>query len=549
MAYPQAQARRRRRSRYRTGPSWLTGRRLAGILAAIVLLPIVVYGARVVGGLSKLTGSNPAQVLGCVVKIKCDSQLAGSSKRINIALYGYGGSGHDGAYLTDSIMVVSIQPHPGGTPQIAEISVPRDWLVPIDAAGGKPYYGRVNEAYSDGQAGGPYKSPRFNGDNHGGGKLANQTLSNLLGIPVDHFVGLDFEAFKAAVDSMGGVDVTVQNTFTDNEYPHGECDQGDCAYMTVHFTKGPQHMDGSRALIFSRSRHSSDNPAEASNFARNQRQQLVLNALKQKVLSVGGIGKLPDLLSALGDHVITDLSIGDANALFDMVKGVDSASIEHVSIDDTNFLYECGYPRNCTAAYEYAHDKTYASVQHYMRDLFLDPSVTAERAPVTVYDATGAGAGSSTRWTQLLQDVGLTTTDGGGVHRAATTHVIDASGGKGTRTAQWLANYYGVTVEKPAPSNASTAAVASPAPASGVSVILGQDSERAWAGNGQSYPSDPGNNTNNASTWTSAAQQVGSPAPAQTAPPTQRTPPPTAPPTQPPKQTPPPVICLPPPCH
>jgi LCP family protein required for cell wall assembly len=539
MAYPQAHARRRRRSRYRAKPGWLTGRRLAGLLALLILTPIAIYGVRVVGGLSRLTGSNPGAVLGCLVKVKCDSQLANSTKRINVALYGYGGAGHDGAYLTDSIMVVSIQPRPGGAPQVAEISVPRDWMVPIDAAGGKPYYGRINEAYSDGQSGGPVKSPRFSGDGQGGGKLANQTLSNVLGIPIDHFVGLDFQAFQAAVDAMGGVDVNVPNSFTDNQYPHGECSQGDCGYMTVRFTKGVQHMDGTRALIFARSRHSADNPAEASNFARNQRQQLIVNALKQKVLSVGGIGKLPDLLSALGDHVITDLGIADANALYELVKNVDSKSIVHVSIDDTNFLYECGYPRNCTAAYEYAHDKTYASLQRYVRDVFPDPAVTAEHAPVTILDGTGSGAGASTRWSALINAVGFSTTDGGATKRSAATHVIDGSGGKGTRTAQWLANYYGVSVEAPPTARASTAAV-DPTATPGITVILGQDSERAWTGNGQSYPNNAADN--GAPSMAPAAAQQATRAPQTQAPP--QTAPPTAPPRTP-APTPTPLLCLP----
>jgi LCP family protein required for cell wall assembly len=527
------------------GRGWLSGRRLAGLLALLILTPILIYGVRVIGGLSRLTDSNPGAVLGCLVKVKCDSELASTTKRINVALYGYGGSGHDGAYLTDSIMVVSIQPRPGQRPQVAEISVPRDWMVPIDAAGGKPYYGRINEAYSDGQSGGPVKSPRFTGDNHGGGKLANQTLQNVLGIPIDHFVGLDFQAFQAAVDSMGGVDIIVQNSFTDDQYPHGECDKGDCAYMTVHFTKGLQHMDGARALIFARSRHANDNPVEASNFARNQRQQLVLNALKQKVLSVGGIGKLPDLLSALGDHVITDLGIADANALYNLVKDVDTKSIVRVSIDDSNFLYECGYPTNCGAAYEYAHDKSYASVQRYLQDLFVDPAVLSEHAAVNVLDATGAGAGASTRWSSLMRTVGFTTNDGGPTKRAALTRVIDGSGGKGSKTAQWLANYFGVSIETPPPPSASTAVATSPTPApGGVTVILGQDSERTWNGSGRSYPNNPADN-GAPSTWApAAAQQTGAAAPQTQAP--RRTPPPTSPPTAPPTRTP--LVCLPPTC-
>ncbi|HXA29117.1 MAG TPA: LCP family protein [Candidatus Angelobacter sp.] len=546
MAYPQANARRRRRSRYRTLPKWLSGRRLAALIALLILTPLTVYGVRVVGGLSKLTGSNPGAVLGCIIKVKCDSTLASSTKRINIALYGYGGTGHDGAYLTDSIMVVSIQPRPGQTAQVAEISVPRDWMVPIDAAGGKPYYGRINEAYSDGQSGGPVNAPRFKGDDHGGGKLADQTLSNVLGIPIDHFVGLDFQAFQAAVDSVGGVDVNVPDSFTDDQYPHGECDKGDCAYMTVHFTKGMQHMDGARALIFARSRHAYDNPSEASNFARNRRQQLILNALKAKVLSVGGIGKLPDLLSALGDNVITDLGIADANALYDMVKGVDSSRIVHVSIDDTNFLYECGYPQNCGAAYEYAHDKTYASLQHYLSDVFPDPAVVAEHAPVTFLDGTGAGAGAATRWSALMTPIGFTATDGGPTKRTALTQVIDGSGGKDSRTAQWLANYFGVSVQTPATGTASTAADTT---STGVTVILGQDSERAWSGNGKSYPSNPADNSAPSAVAPASAQQPATGT--QTQAPTQaprRTPAPPPPPTAPPP-SPTPIVCLPPACH
>jgi len=553
MAYPQAHVRRRRRSRYRTLPAWLTGRRLGALLAAVVLLPIVVYAARVVGGISRITGTNPGSVLGCVLHVKCDSQLATTSERINIALYGYGGDGHSGAYLTDSIMVVSIQPRPGHTPQVAEISIPRDWMVPIPANESRPYYGRINEAYSDGQSQGPSAAPRFKGDNHGGGELADQTLQNVLGLKINYFIGVDFDAFKGAVDAVGGVDVVVPDSFTDNQYPHGECDQGDCRYMTVHFDKGPQHMDGARALIFARSRHAYDNPAEASNFARNRRQQIILSALKEKVLSIGGIGKLPDLLNALGDHVITNMGFADDQAVYDMVKDVPSASIVHVSVDDSNFLYECGYPRNCTAAYEYAHDKTYASLQHYLRDVFPDPAVLAEKAPVTVEDATGTGV-ASPRWTGLLHTIGFDTTDAGVVRRSPTTHVIDHSGGRDSRTAQWLAAYYGVQVETPGSTSPDTASdttgsgatAAAPATGTGgVTLVLGEDSERAWTGDGQGYPSNPADNTG--TTWTPAAAQqqaptystrTATPAPVRSAEPTPTPPPP----------TPTPLICLPPAC-
>jgi LCP family protein required for cell wall assembly len=440
-----------------------------------------IYVGRLAWQLGFIFHRNPIAAIGDVLGSGDGSSVGQKAKnlqRINIAFYGYGGSGHDGAYLSDSIMVVSIQPRAGGTAQVAEISVPRDWYVPLDLGNGHTYNGRINEAYSDGQTNTyPNRADKYKGD-QGGGALANDTLQKLFGIHIDHFVGIDFHAFQYAVDAVGGVDVVVPNTFTDYQYPHGECDTGDCAYMTVHFKAGPQHMDGATALIFARSRHSADN-GEGTDFARSRRQQLVLQALKQKLVSVNGIAKLPDVLGALGGHVITDLSIGDAKSLYDLVKGVDTATVARVSIDDTNFLYECGYPSNCGAAYLFTHDTSFASLQHFIQHVFPTPEAVAEKAPVTIVDASGTGAGASGRWSTLMNGVHITTTDGGRRPTSATTRVI-ATGGAASQTAYYLGTVFGVPVENaatPTPGVGKTPAAAGP---SGVTVILGTDEERAF---------------------------------------------------------------------
>ncbi len=441
-----------------------------------------IYVGRLAWQLGFIFHRNPIAAIGDAIGDGHGSsvgQKASSAQRINIALYGYGGDGHDGAYLSDSIMVVSIQPHSNAPTQVAEISVPRDWYVPIDLGNGHNYMGRINEAYSDGQTDTyPNRADRYKGD-FGGGMLGNDTLQKLLGIHIDHFVGIDFHAFQYAVDAVGGVDVTVPDSFTDNTYPRGECDggHGDCAVMTVHFNAGPQHMDGATALIYARSRHSAQN-GEGSDFARSKRQQLILQALKQKIVSINGLAKLPDVLGALGNHVITDMSIGDAKSLYSLVKDVDPASIERVSIDDTNFLYECGSVGYCSAAYLFAHDTTYQSVQHYVQDVFPPAAALNEKVPVTVEDGSGRGAGASGRWATLLKEVHLDAADGGRAPYSATTHVIlDGGGPKGAQTAAYLASMYGVAVETAPAATGTTGASAAAAPAS-VTVILGADEER-----------------------------------------------------------------------
>ena len=480
---------RRRRSSYNAKPHWLSTKRAFAVAGGAIAVVVLVFAVRTLLGLAHLTNENPLAVIGDLFRGKGGSSITQSNtdlKRINFAFYGYGGPGHDGAYLSDSIMVVSVQPQSKGAPVVSEISIPRDWYVPIQLGNGKTTFGRINEAYSDGVNG---QGALPGSDPAAGAAVANATVEHVLGIHIDHWVGLDFQAFKSAVDAVGGVDINVPNTFTDYQYPAGECNGqagSNCAVMTLHFDAGQQHMDGTRALEFARSRHSNDN-GEGSDFARSRRQQLVVAALKQKVVSLGGVGNLPDLLNSLGDNVVTDLHVNDLEALYSIFKDVDTKSILHVSFDDTNFLYECGYPNNCGAAYIYAHDRTYAQDAHYLQNLFVDQKALAEHAKVTIEDGSGRGLAASGRWSTLFNYLSLSTTDGGAVHRQATTQVIDESGGKDAATAAWLAKFFGVTVtQPPSPSAVAAsggAATATPTPGPGVIVILGQDEENAFLGN------------------------------------------------------------------
>lgn len=479
---------RRRRSRFRLRPSWATRRRIivaSAIAGCALIVGVGAFGWILASRIGNITHQNPLSVIKDAVTGGSGSSVgdaAANNKPITLALYGYGGSGHDGAYLTDSIMVVRIQPHSGQTAQVAEISIPRDWYVPIDLGNGKVVHGRINEAYAyAAEEVYPNRGAQYKGE-FGAAALANDTLDHLLGIHIDHFVAMDFHAFQYAVDAVGGVDINVQHSFTDPAYPHGECDTGDCAVESVHFDAGPQHMDGARALIFARSRHSPDN-GEGTDFARSKRQQLVLQAVRDKVISVGGITRLPDVLSALGGHVITDLSFGDSEQLYKLIKGVPTSAVAHVSIDDANFLYECGYPANCGAAYLFTHDLSYASLQQFIENVLPDPSALAEHTPITVLDGSGRGRGASARWASLLGMIGFTATDGG-TTAPVTTTTVTAAAGVGAHTAAWLTDYFHAAsgaISIASPAQTRTTASPSPTPAaSGITLVIGSGEELAF---------------------------------------------------------------------
>ena len=226
-----------------------------------------------------------------------------AGRPLALLLLGYGGPGHDGAFLTDSLEVARLDPTSGA---ITLIGVPRDLWVQIPATGdGRGgYWGKINEAFAVGVG------PR--GDYATGGALASKAVAQVLGIPIDAWVALDFDGFRRAVDALGGVDVDVAQTFTDDHYPNNDDADIDPSYKTIHFDAGVQHLDGETALEFARSRYA---PEDGSDFGRARRQQLLIAAAARQLATPTGVARAFGVLGALEGHLHTGLSAGEARDL------------------------------------------------------------------------------------------------------------------------------------------------------------------------------------------------------------------------------------------
>lgn len=277
---------------------------------------------------------------------------------INIVLLGYGGGSHDGAYLTDSIMVVHIDPK---RHKVFLISIPRDIWVKIPTNGSDGNYWKINAAYELGldDTSYPNKQQQFKGAD-GSGRLAEYIVSQVTGLPIDYFVGMDFSGFKHTIDTLGGVDINVETAFTDPEYPldgkeadlcghqPSEIPVLDalatqsavetiypCRYETLHFDTGSQHMDGERALSYVRSRHSTE---DGTDFGRAKRQRNLLVAVKQKIFSAGFIPQIIPFTSSLGDDLRTDMSIDDVKTFLQNATSLNKYQISTLALTDQNFL-------------------------------------------------------------------------------------------------------------------------------------------------------------------------------------------------------------------
>lgn len=237
-----------------------------------------------------------------------DRSLIGTEDdRINILLLGIGGEGHDGPYLTDTIILASIKP---STKEVALISIPRDLSAPIPGHG---WY-KINSANSFGETENPGN----------GGNLSRQVVSDLFQIQVPYYVRVDFSGFEKLIDELGGVDIYVEKSFIDSSFPSDNIGN----VKTISFEAGKQYMDGEMALTYSRSRHGSN--GEGSDFARARRQQKVILALKTKIFSLGTLrspSKINSISEALRNHVSTNLSNWDLLALSRQAGNLDASNI------------------------------------------------------------------------------------------------------------------------------------------------------------------------------------------------------------------------------
>ncbi|PIR07070.1 MAG: hypothetical protein COV55_01420 [Candidatus Komeilibacteria bacterium CG11_big_fil_rev_8_21_14_0_20_36_20] len=233
--------------------------------------------------------------------------------RINFVLLGMGGPGHNGPYLTDTIIIVSFKP---STKEAGLISLPRDMIVPLH----NNDYRKINSIYTIGQ-----QSPDTTG-----GELLKEVVSKTLNMPIHYFAAVDFNGFVEIIDAIGGVEVTVDRSFTDNLFP-----TADYKYQEVSFQAGEQEMDGLTALRFARSRHG--NNGEGSDFARIKRQQKIILAAKDKITSFNTLinpRKIISLFSLINKYTATDLEPWEAVKLIHLAKSLDTQNIAAYSIDD-----------------------------------------------------------------------------------------------------------------------------------------------------------------------------------------------------------------------
>ena len=262
-------------------------------------------------------------------------------KPVNLLLLGIGGGTHEGPDLTDTIIFMHVDPV---GKKVTLVSLPRDLWVPSIGA-------KVNATYT------------FANEQKPGSGLPTmeKAVGDILGQHIDYGIKIDFDGFVKFVDILGGLDINVARTFDDYSYPitgqeDATCGLSDdqiasesaavasgsatelqafpCRYKHIHFDQGETHMDGETALEYVRSRHALG--IEGSDFARSQRQEKVITAVKAKVFSAGTLlnpVKIIDLVNTLSGSLETDIQQTQYPEFISLAQDLKGAKIRSAVID------------------------------------------------------------------------------------------------------------------------------------------------------------------------------------------------------------------------
>jgi LCP family protein required for cell wall assembly len=363
------------------------------------------------------------------------SKLKGEGDgRVNILLVGKDAA----AGLTDTIIIASINPI---QKEAALLSIPRDLYVKTGTGG----YTKINAVYANARnqvLNGRKTDDQAKRADDAGFEALENVIESKIGIPIHYHVMVDFEGFKQAIDTVGGVDINVTDELAVQEQMNIEG-----RWYNLNVQPGQQHFDGFRALAFARSRHTS----ARGDFSRSERQRAVLVALKSKVFSAGTYAnplKISSLMSNFGNHVQTNLAVNEISRLYDIGKDIDGSKVASVGLADppNNYLVTDNID-GISIVRPRAGLDNYKEIQNFIRNKLKDGFLADENATIAVLNGTNV-AGLAGRTAEELKSYGYNVSQ---IADAPTkgytsTIIVDLRNGQKKYTKAYLEKRFGTSV-------------------------------------------------------------------------------------------------------
>jgi polyisoprenyl-teichoic acid--peptidoglycan teichoic acid transferase len=283
------------------------------LLMGIFYASFFIWKTHTMGKKITLSINNDASLMDTLKSFTSDSGQAlrtDDQGRLNMLLLGIAGKGKPGQFLTDTIIVASIDTK---TNQVALLSIPRDLYYQDKELG---FDSKLNTIY-------PSALRRFENEKEAADTIKRAT-QKITGIDIHYYVVVNFDGFEKFIDAIGGVHVMNERDILDTRYPGPNY-----SYETFSLSKGFHNLDGKTALKYARVRHGDPE----GDFGRAKRQQQIMQAAKNKIFSTRtflNVSALNDLFNTIGDNVRTDISPQEFESFLSLTKNLDTNNINTV---------------------------------------------------------------------------------------------------------------------------------------------------------------------------------------------------------------------------
>ena len=362
------------------------------ILAILGVVGYLVVKAFLAGG--KVFNGNPLDIITTKTRLAEDD-----NGRTNILIFGTSGytmdeDAWDGAMLTDSIMVVSLDQDNNDAYMM---SLPRDLYVRNNCPALGKTSGKLNEVF--------YCAYTTDKDEVAGAEALMAKSGEILGLDIQYYIHADWTALVQAIDAVGGVDVTIES-----DDPRGIYDSG----TGIKYANGEvAHLDGEKALALARARNHNygDYGLSGGNYDREKNQQKILAAFQQKAMSAGTLLNpvaVNNLIDSLGNNLITSFETGHVQTLIDIASNLQADHIKQlpfVGRDDGGPNLIATYAPNGTYLGEapVAGVYDYSEIQAYVAQNLSSDPVVMEGATIDVLNGSDQ-AGLAAKKAEELED-------------------------------------------------------------------------------------------------------------------------------------------------
>ena len=403
------------------------------ILAILGVVGYLAVKAFLAGG--KVFNGNPLDIITTKTRLAEDD-----NGRTNILIFGTSGytmdeDAWDGAMLTDSIMVVSLDQDNNDAYMM---SLPRDLYVRNNCPALGKTSGKLNEVF--------YCAYTTDKDEVAGAEALMAKSGEILGLDIQYYIHADWTALVQAIDAVGGVDVTIES-----DDPRGIYDSS----TGIKYANGEvAHLDGEKALALARARNHNygDYGLAGGNYDREKNQQKILAAFQQKAMSAGTLLNpvaVNNLIDSLGNNLITSFETGHVQTLIDIASNLQADHIKQlpfVGRDDGGPNLITTYAPNGTYLGEapVAGVYDYSEIQAYVAQNLSSDPVVVEGATIDVLNGSDQ-AGLATKKAEELEDDNYAIGSIGNAPASTTESVtIYQLNGDMTNTATALKDKYGV---------------------------------------------------------------------------------------------------------